>query len=198
MQKIRKLTDDQLVSAFAAGDNQAFDTLLRRHQTRLYNYILRVIRDEDLANDFFQETFVKVITTVKQGRYTPDGKFASWLTRIAHNIMIDHYRADRGYAVVSADGVTEDKNLLNRIELAEENIEDLLIAKTIRDDVRAMIRRLPREQRQVLAMRYYRDLSFKEIAERTGVSINTALGRMRYAIINLRRYIEESRIILTK
>ena len=112
--------------------------------------------------------------------------------------MIDHYRADRGYAVVSADGMSEDKSLLNRIELAEENIEDLLIAKTIREDVRAMIRRLPREQRQVLAMRYYRDLSFKEIAERTGVSINTALGRMRYAIINLRRYIEESRIVLTK
>ena len=189
MQKFRKLTDDQLVSAFAAGDNQAFDALLGRHETRLYNYILRVIRDEDLANDFFQETFVKVITTIKQGRYTPDGKFASWLTRIAHNVMIDHYRADRGYAVVSADG---------RMELAEENIEDLLIAKTIRDDVRAMIRRLPREQRQVLAMRYYRDLSFKEIAERTGVSINTALGRMRYAIINLRRYIEESRIVLTR
>ena len=186
------------MSAFAAGDNQAFDALLGRHETRLYNYILRVIRDEDLANDFFQETFVKVITTIKQGRYTPDGKFASWLTRIAHNIMIDHYRADRGYAVVSADGMSEDKNLLNRMELAEENIEDLLIAKTIREDVRAMIRRLPREQRQVLAMRYYRDLSFKEIAERTGVSINTALGRMRYAIINLRRYIEESRIVLTK
>lgn len=198
MQKFRKLTDDQLVSAFAAGDNQAFDALLGRHETRLYNYILRVIRDEDLANDFFQETFVKVITAIKQGRYTPDGKFASWLTRIAHNVMIDHYRADRGYAVVSADGMSEDRNLLNRMELAEENIEDLLIAKTIRDDVRAMIRRLPREQRQVLAMRYYRDLSFKEIAERTGVSINTALGRMRYAIINLRRYIEESRIVLTK
>lgn len=198
MQKFRKLTDDQLVSAFVAGDNQAFDALLGRHETRLYNYILRVIRDEDLANDFFQETFVKVITTIKQGRYTPDGKFASWLTRIAHNVMIDHYRADRGYAVVSADGMSEDRNLLNRMELAEENIEDLLIAKTIRDDVRAMIRRLPREQRQVLAMRYYRDLSFKEIAERTGVSINTALGRMRYAIINLRRYIEESRIVLTR
>lgn len=198
MQKFRELTDDQLVSAFAAGDNQAFDALLGRHETRLYNYILRVIRDEDLANDFFQETFVKVITTIKQGRYTPDGKFASWLTRIAHNVMIDHYRADRGYAVVSADGMSEDRNLLNRMELAEENIEDLLIAKTIRDDVRAMIRRLPREQRQVLAMRYYRDLSFKEIAERTGVSINTALGRMRYAIINLRRYIEESRIVLTR
>lgn len=198
MQKFRKLTDDQLVSAFATGDNQAFDALLGRHETRLYNYILRVIRDEDLANDFFQETFVKVITTIKQGRYTPDGKFASWLTRIAHNVMIDHYRADRGYAVVSADGMSEDRNLLNRMELAEENIEDLLIAKTIRDDVRAMIRRLPREQRQVLAMRYYRDLSFKEIAERTGVSINTALGRMRYAIINLRRYIEESRIVLTR
>ena len=198
MQKFRKLTDDQLVSAFAAGDNQAFDALLGRHKLRLYNYILRVIRDEDLANDFFQETFVKAITTIKQGRYTPDGKFASWLTRIAHNIIIDHYRADKGYAVVSTDAAAEDKDLLNRMDLAEDTIEDILIAKTIREDVRAMIRRLPREQRQVLAMRYYRDLSFKEIAERTGVSINTALGRMRYAIINLRRYIDETHIVLTR
>lgn len=197
MQKFRKLTDDQLVSAFASGDNQAFDVLLGRHKTRLYNYIIRIIRDEDLANDIFQEAFMKVITTIKQGRYTPDGKFASWLTRIAHNIIIDHYRADKGYAVVSADAA-EDKDLLNRMDLAEETIEDLLVANTIRDDIRAMIRRLPREQRQVLAMRYYRDLSFKEIAERTGVSINTALGRMRYAIINLRRYIEQTHLVLTK
>lgn len=198
MQKFRKLTDDQLVSAFASGDNQAFDVLLGRHKTRLYNYIIRIIRDEDLANDIFQEAFMKVITTIKQGRYTPDGKFASWLTRIAHNIIIDHYRADKGYAVVSADAAADDKDLLNRMDLAEETIEDLLVANTIRDDVRAMIRRLPREQRQVLAMRYYRDLSFKEIAERTGVSINTALGRMRYAIINLRRYIEQTHLVLTK
>lgn len=197
MQKFRKLTDDQLVSAFASGDNQAFDVLLGRHKTRLYNYIIRIIRDEDLANDIFQEAFMKVITTIKQGRYTPDGKFVSWLTRIAHNIIIDHYRADKGYAVVSADAA-EDKDLLNRMDLAEETIEDLLVANTIRDDIRAMIRRLPREQRQVLAMRYYRDLSFKEIAERTGVSINTALGRMRYAIINLRRYIEQTHLVLTK
>lgn len=197
MQKYRKLTDDQLVSAFASGDNQAFDVLLGRHKTRLYNYIIRVIRDEDLANDIFQEAFMKVITTIKQGRYTPDGKFASWLTRIAHNIMIDHYRADKGYAVVSTDAA-DDKDLLNRMDLAEETIEDFLVANTIRDDIRAMIRRLPREQRQVLAMRYYRDLSFKEIAERTGVSINTALGRMRYAIINLRRYIEQTHLVLTK
>lgn len=198
MQKFRKLTDDQLVSAFASGDNQAFDVLLGRHKTRLYNYIIRIIRDEDLANDIFQEAFMKVITTIKQGRYTPDGKFASWLTRIAHNIIIDHYRADKGYAVVSADAAADDKDLLNRMDLAEETIEDLLVANTIRDDIRAMIRRLPREQRQVLAMRYYRDLSFKEIAERTGVSINTALGRMRYAIINLRRYIEQTHLVLTK
>lgn len=198
MQKFRKLTDDQLVSAFASGDNQAFDVLLGRHKSRLYNYIIRIVRDEDLANDIFQEAFMKVITTIKQGRYTPDGKFASWLTRIAHNIIIDHYRADKGYAVVSADAAADDKDLLNRMDLAEETIEDLLVANTIRDDVRAMIRRLPREQRQVLAMRYYRDLSFKEIAERTGVSINTALGRMRYAIINLRRYIEQTHLVLTK
>lgn len=198
MQKFRKLTDDQLVSAFASGDNQAFDVLLGRHKTRLYNYIIRIIRDEDLANDIFQEAFMKVITTIKQGRYTPDGKFASWLTRIAHNIIIDHYRADKGYAVVSADAAADDKDLLNRMDLAEETIEDLLVANTIRDDIRAMIRRLPREQRQVLAMRYYRDLSFKEIAERTGVSINTSLGRMRYAIINLRRYIEQTHLVLTK
>ena len=198
MKTLRMMTDEEPVVLYAEGNNAAFDVLLNRYKSSIHSYIYFIVHNKDLTEDIFQETFVKVITTIKQGRYTPDGKFASWLTRIAHNVMIDHYRADRGYAVVSADGMSEDRNLLNRMELAEENIEDLLIAKTIRDDVRAMIRRLPREQRQVLAMRYYRDLSFKEIAERTGVSINTALGRMRYAIINLRRYIEESRIVLTK
>lgn len=184
-QQLTALDDDRLIKLFAEGQNQAFDVLLERHKMRVFNYILHTVKDEDTANDAFQEAFVKVITTVKQGRYTPDGKFAAWLMRIAHNLIIDHFRQSKSEATVSADQA--DYAVLNRPELASDTIEDTLVDRAIRDDVRHMVRQLPREQRQVLVMRYYGGMSFKEIAERTGVSINTALGRMRYALINLRR-----------
>lgn len=196
MQQTICLTDDQLVAAFAGGDATAFDTLLARHQQRVYGYILRLAGDPDLADDIFQETFVKIITTIKQGRYTPDGKFASWMTRIAHNLVIDHFRQVKSEATVSADDT--ESNLLNRRELADDTIEDLMVDTAIRDDLRQMVKALPRDQRQVLVMRYYGNMSFKEIAERTGVSINTALGRMRYAVINLRRMAAEHKIELTR
>ena len=192
---ISSMTDEQLVKAYAGGDNEAFDTLLKRHQDRIFNYILRIIKNEDIANDIFQETFVKAIMTIKQGRYTENGKFPAWISRIAHNLIIDHYRQEKSENVQSSD--IEQVNILNRKDLCEATIEDMIIADQIRDDVKFLIELLPDLQKEVLKMRYYQNLSFKEIAELTGVSINTALGRMRYAIINLRRIANEKDIVLT-
>ncbi|MDE5975579.1 MAG: sigma-70 family RNA polymerase sigma factor [Muribaculaceae bacterium] len=188
-------TDEQLVKAYAQGNNEAFDILLKRHQERIFNYILRIIKNEDIANDIFQETFVKAILTIKQGRYTENGKFPAWISRIAHNLIIDYYRQERSENVQSAD--LEDVDIFNRKELCEETIEDVIISQQIQDDVKYLIDELPDLQKQVLTMRYYQNLSFKEIAEMTGVSINTALGRMRYAILNLRRIAQERDIVLT-
>lgn len=195
MTKYLSMTDEQLVKAYAQGSNEAFDALLKRHQDRIFNYILRIIKNEDVANDIFQETFVKAIMTIKQGRYTENGKFPAWISRIAHNLIIDYYRQEKSENLQSAD--LEDVDILNRKELCEATIEDLIISDQIRNDVKYLIQELPPLQRQVLNMRYYQNLSFKEIAELTGVSINTALGRMRYAIINLRRIAAEKDIILT-
>lgn len=189
------MTDEQLVKAYAQGNNEAFDALLKRHQDRVFNYILRIIKSEDLANDIFQETFVKAILTIKQGRYTENGRFPAWISRIAHNLIIDYYRQEKSENLQSAD--IEDLNVLNRKELCEATIEDLIINDQILSDVKFLIRELPELQREVLNMRYYQNMSFKEIAEKTGVSINTALGRMRYAIINLRRIAAEKDIVLT-
>lgn len=196
MQDLIKLTDDCLVAAFADGNNQAFDVLLERHTQRIFNYILRLVKDQDQANDVFQETFVKAIMTIKQGRYSADGKFVSWIMRIAHNVVIDGFRQEKAEATVSTDDA--DYDMLNRRELCDGTIEDALVDAAIRDDVRHLIKALPREQRQVLVMRYYSGMSFKDIALRTGVSINTALGRMRYAILNLRRMAAENHITLTR
>ncbi|MBD5371217.1 MAG: sigma-70 family RNA polymerase sigma factor [Bacteroides sp.] len=195
MANYSSMTDEMLVKAYAQGNNEAFDALLKRHQDRVFNYILRIIRNEDLANDIFQETFVKAILTIKQGRYTENGKFPAWITRIAHNLIIDYYRQEKSENVQSAD--MEDIDILNRKDLCEATIEDLIISDQIIADVQYLIQELPELQREVLNMRYYQNMSFKEIAEKTGVSINTALGRMRYAIINLRRIAAEKDIVLT-
>ncbi|MCH5213782.1 MAG: sigma-70 family RNA polymerase sigma factor [Muribaculaceae bacterium] len=195
MAKSHSVTDEQLVKAYASGNNEAFDTLLKRHQDRIFNYILRIIKNEDIANDIFQETFVKAILTIKQGRYTENGRFPAWISRIAHNLIIDHFRQEKSENVQSAD--IEEIDVFNRKDLCEATIEDLIIADQIRDDVKYLIELLPELQKEVLKMRYYQNLSFKEIAELTGVSINTALGRMRYAIINLRRLASEKEIVLT-
>ena len=155
-----------------------------------------MVRERSLAEDIFQETFVKAITTIRQGRYTENGKFAAWINRIARNLVIDFFRQEKIEASVSADD--DNFDILNRKELSEDTVEDLIIDRQIRDDLRKLIRHLPKSQRQVLVMRYYRNLSFKEIAEATGVSINTALGRMRYAILNIRRIADENAIALTR
>lgn len=195
MTKNLSMTDEQLVQAYANGDNKAFDTLLTRHQDRIFNYILRIIKNEDIANDIFQETFVKAILTIKQGRYTENGKFPAWISRIAHNLIIDYFRQEKSENMQSCD--IDDSKVLNKKELSELTIEDTMVADQIRDDVKYLISELPELQRDVLTMRYYNNMSFKEIADATGVSINTALGRMRYAILNLRKIAQEKNIVLT-
>lgn len=196
MVNLKGMTDEQLVKEYAQGRNEAFDILLKRHQNRIFNYILRIIKNEDIANDIFQETFVKAIMTIRQGRYTESGKFPAWISRIAHNLIIDYYRQEKTENVQSSQIC--DVDILNRKELCEATIEDILISEQIRSDVKYLIEELPPLQREVLHMRYYQNLSFKEIAEATKVSINTALGRMRYAILNLRKIAEEKDIILTR
>lgn len=194
MVKTMSMTDEQLVKAYAQGNNDAFDILLKRHQDRIFNYILRIVKNEDVANDIFQDTFMKAIMTIRQGRYTENGKFPAWISRIAHNLIIDYYRQEKSENRQSCD--SEDVDILNRKELSEATIEDMIISEQINDDVHYLIDELPELQQEVLKMRYYCNLSFKEIAEATGVSINTALGRMRYAILNMRRIAKEKDIAL--
>ncbi|MBP3639569.1 MAG: sigma-70 family RNA polymerase sigma factor [Muribaculaceae bacterium] len=196
MLSMKTLTDDTLVASYVQGNNEAFDELLARHQVRIYNYILMMVKSEDVANDIFQDTFVKVVTTLKQGRYTDTGRFAAWLTRIARNLVIDFFRQEKSLGKLSTDD--SDIDILNRRELSDGTIEDEMIDLQIQDDVRSLLRRLPDNQRRVIVMRYYKNLSFKEIASATGVSINTALGRMRYAILNMRRMAAEHNIELTR
>lgn len=197
MQNHTTLTDEQLVSAYAAGDNNAFDQLLKRHKARLFNFILLMVKDSDLADDIFQETFVKAIVTIRQGRYNDQGKFIAWIYRIARNLIIDSYRQDKMENQLSTDD-ENGVNLLNRSEFSEGTVEDTLIGMQIEEDLRALVTELPESQRQVVDMRFYQNLSFKEIAALTGVSINTALGRMRYAILNLRRMARERSVSLIK
>ena len=195
MQNLEKLADDVLVAYYSEGNNNAFDVLLTRHQAKVYNYILQMVKDRNLADDIFQETFIKAITTIKQGRYAEAGKFSAWVCRIARNLIIDNFRQEKVEATVSTDDSNYD--VLNRKDLSEDTIEDMLIDSQIQADVRRLVKQLPDSQREVLIMRYYKGLSFKEIADITGVSINTALGRMRYAILNMRRMADENRIELS-
>lgn len=195
MQILDKLTDDQLVGLYLEGNNAAFDTLLLRHQAKVYSYIIRIVKNEEIANDIFQDTFIKIIMTLKQGRYTETGRFGAWLTRIAHNLIIDYYRQEKSEGSVSTDD--ENLQLLNRRDLCDDNIEDLMVNDQIRADIRRIVDALPAPQRDVVMMRFFNDMSFKEIAEATGVSINTALGRMRYALMNMRKIAEENNIVLS-
>lgn len=189
------MTDEELVFSYAEGNNYAFDLLLNRHKQSLYTYIFYTVRDQGLAEDIFQETFFKAITTIRQGRYTETGKFKAWITRIAHNLLIDYYRRRKNENTISNDDYEID--LLNNPSLCDDTVEMKMVKKQVLDDVKKLIGFLPDEQREVLEMRYYGDLSFKEIADVTGVSINTALGRMRYAILNMRKLVNDHRMSLT-
>lgn len=196
MKKYESCTDEMLALLYIQGDNRAFDELLARNQQKLFNYIMFVVRDPETANDVFQETFVKVITKLQEGKYTDSGKFSFWLTRIAHNIMMDGYRQQKSAHIIEP---TEDNDLnkLRSNEVMDINRENEYVNTQIMDDVRRLMDALPAPQREVVYMRYYQDLSFKEIAEVTNVSINTSLGRMRYALINMRRMAKQYNIQLS-
>lgn len=192
---LKESGDERLIALYVEGDNDAFDVLIDRHKDRVYSYILRYVKNPELADDIFQETFVKAIMTIKQNRYVENGKFSAWITRIAHNLVFDHFRKEKSENLQSTD--SSEVDILNRKELTESTIEDSLITSQIEDDIHRLIKALPETQREVLQMRYFKDMSFKEIAFTTKVSINTALGRMRYAILNMRKMAEENHITLS-
>lgn len=195
MNSLKSLADYELVEMYSKGNDKAFDELLTRYQSKLYSYIFFIVRNVTLAEDLFQETFMKVITTIRQGSYAESGRFGAWLTRIAHNLIIDYFRQDKGDNVVSNDETEVD--LFNDAGLSDDDVETKLVNAQVLSDVRRLVSALPRPQREVVYMRFYQDLSFREIADITGVSINTALGRMRYALINMRRMADEKGISLT-
>ena len=192
---MNEMTDEQLALSYIDGNNRAFDLLLSRTQSKLFTYIMFVVRDQDVANDIFQETFVKVIVKLKQRKYTNSGKFSAWLVRIAHNVIMDWYREQKSEKIVEP---TEDNDLSNLggNELLDLNVENHFVNEQVLADVKKMMNMLPPSQREVVFMRFYQEMSFKEIAETTNVSINTALGRMRYAILNLRRMAKQHSMVL--
>lgn len=189
------ISENELVQSFINGNHSSLQTLIERHQNRLYSYIFLLVKDKQLADDVFQDTYVKVINTLKRGSYNDEGKFIQWVMRIAHNLVIDHFRKSK--KVPTVENSYNEFDVFDTIRLTDPSIEEQLIKTQIHNDVRKLLDYLPEEQKEVLYLRCYSGLSFKDIAEHTDVSINTALGRMRYAIINLRKIIEEKKVILT-
>lgn len=189
--------DHQLVQAYIKGNESAIATLLNRHKRKIFSYIVVTVKDRDLAEDIFQDTFFKVITTLKRGEYNEEGKFLPWVMRIAHNLIIDHFRRESKLPTVSAvtNNDDEEVSIFDLIRATEYTREEEIMTSQMKKGLRKLVEQLPAEQREVLMMRHYYDMSFKEIAEQTNVSINTALGRMRYALINLKKMIEQSRIL---
>ncbi len=195
MNNYESMSDEKLALRYIDGDNKAFDVLLARNQSKLFSYIMFVVRDEEIANDIFQDTFLKVITKLQEGKYTDSGKFYYWITRIAHNIIMDKYRMQQNEHIVEP---TEDNNLSNikSASVLDTYRESEIINEQIMEDVKNIMNALPAVQREVVYMRFYQDMSFKEIADATGVGINTSLGRMRYAILNMRRMAQKHDISL--
>lgn len=188
-------SDYELIERFNNGDQSSFEQLIYRHKNKVYAYIGMYVRDKALVEDLFQDTFLKVLQSLQSGKYRDDGKFLSWVMRIAHNLIIDHFRREKQLNVVSNDSYEGD--LFNSKRFADTNVEEVIMKQQIKKDLRMIIDQLPEDQKEVVILRHFADLSFKEIAEVTGVSINTALGRMRYALINMRRIMEEKNICLT-
>ena len=188
------VTDQELIGRYSAGDQSSLEILIRRHKNRIFAYILMIVKEKELAEDLFQDTFIKVINTIRSGSYKEEGKFIQWAMRIAHNLIIDHFRKSKRIPTIEN---RDDFDIFDKVRIPVESIEERIITEQIHKDVKKLIDYLPKEQREVLVMRHYGDMSFKEIAEQTDVSINTALGRMRYALINLRKLIEQKEIILT-
>ena len=188
-------SDYELIQEFVKGNATCIEQLIHRHKNKVYTYILLMVKNEQLAEDIFQDTFIKVIRSLQEGKYKDNGRFLSWVIRIAHNLVIDQFRKDKQINLLSNDNFEVD--LFNNKKLADRNIEDKMINDQICADLRNLIEKLPEDQRQVVILRHYLGLSFKEIADQTDVSINTALGRMRYALINLRKLIAEYRLNLS-
>ena len=191
--RIQKETDSSLIKGYIEGNEAFLEILIKRHQQRLYSFIYSKIKDKDLTEDIFQDTFIKVIKTLKKGNYNEEGKFLPWVMRISHNLVIDYFRKNNRMPKFKN---TDDFNIFSVLGDNSLNAEKQLIQDQIYDDVRELVNGLPAEQKEVLIMRMYKDMSFREISENTGVSINTALGRMRYALINMRKLIEKHNIIL--
>ncbi|MFN3773091.1 RNA polymerase sigma factor [Cloacibacterium normanense] len=193
------LTDSLLISRYQKGDENALSILISRHQKELFSFIFYKLMDEELANDVFQDTFMKIIVSLKEGRYNDDGKFILWAKRIAHNLIIDHYRLKSKHIKVSETTYeNEEFSIFDLLKETEENIEERLITNQIYDDLMKMLVFLPENQQEVIKLRFFDGLSFKEIADQTNTSINTTLGRVRYALINMRKIMEENQIILTR
>ncbi len=191
----RVLSDQVLLNNYLSGDRAAISQLIDRHTHRVRDYIRMMVKDHDVADDILQETFIKAVRVIDEGRYADTGKFLSWILRIAHNLVIDHFRSQKNAKTVSESDAGY--NMLGTLRFAERTVEDAMISSQIEEDVRRLVDRLPDEQREVVIMRYYSGLSFQDIADQTDVSINTALGRMRYALINLRKMVKENNLILS-
>ena len=194
MKSLSQLADDELVKLYENGNNGAFEILLSRYKSKVYSYIYLIVRNKELTEDIFQDTFIKAIATIQHGRYVESGKFLGWVNRIAHNLIIDHFRREKNENTFSSDGV--DYDIVNNAKLSEKSFEDTLSNEQVLTDVVRLIEFLPPSQQSVIRMRFFEDLSFKEIAEKTDVSINTALGRMRYALLNMRRIAAENDVYL--
>lgn len=196
---MKALTDSLLIAKYQEGDESALSELIRRNQKDLYSFIFYKIMDEELANDLFQDTFMKIIVSLKEGRYNDDGKFILWAKRIAHNLIIDHFRLKNKYVKISETTYENDEfSIFDLLRETEENIEDRLVTNQIYEDLMNMMIHLPENQQEVIKLRFFDGLSFKEIAEQTNTSINTTLGRVRYALINMRKIMEDNQIILTR
>ncbi len=183
-----QVNDSELISSYIRGSEKAFEKLVLRHKNKVFTTIYLIVKDQYIAEDLLQDTFIKAVDTIRSGRYNEEGKFLPWIVRIAHNLAIDYFRRDKRYPnVVFEDGST----VFNTLEFAEDSVEAVQIRRETHEHLRELIQRLPEQQRQVLIMRHYEEMSFQEIADATGVSINTALGRMRYALINLRKQLSK-------
>ena len=194
--KLQQRSDQDLVKLFIQGDQTSIEVLINRHKNKVFTYIILIVKNQSLAEDIFQDTFIKVIKSLKEGKYKDNGKFVSWVIRIAHNLTIDHFRKEKQINTYSNEDYEAD--IFNSKKLSESTVEDLMVETQIIKEVRLLIDELPEDQKQVILLRHYGGLSFKEIADQTDVSINTALGRMRYALINLRKLIEQKNLSLTK
>jgi len=190
----KAISDQELIGRYLAGQESALEKLVRRHKNRIFAYILMIVKDKELAEDLFQDTFIKVINTIRSGQYKEEGKFIQWAMRIAHNLIIDYFRKAKRIPFVEN---RDEYDIFDKVRLPVESVEEMMITEQIHKDVRRLIEYLPKEQKEVLVMRHYGDMSFKDIADVTNVSINTALGRMRYALINLRKLVKENDVILS-